>query len=56
MRLKTYNNKINRLSNKLINKVKWLPYLKRFAIWKDSRLSLLNYRKSAETERTNILK
>lgn len=33
LRHKTYNNKLNRLASKLINKVKWLPYMKRYEIW-----------------------
>ena len=33
LRLKTYHNKIDRLAQKLIHKIKWLPFLKRFEMW-----------------------
>lgn len=47
LRHKTYNNKLNRFANKLINKLKWLPYLKRFEIWENSREKILEYRKNS---------
>ena len=48
LRLKTYGNKLNRLGNKFLSKIKWLPYLKRLEMWKESRESIYQYRKQAE--------
>ena len=55
LRLKTYHNKINRLGQKLIHKIKWLPFLKRFEMWQQSRENLYDYRKKAEQERSNLV-
>ena len=52
LRHKTYNNKLNRLAKKLVNKVKWLPYLKRFQIWEASREKITEFRKKAQQERS----
>ena len=56
LRQKTYRNKLDRLAHKLIHKVKWLPYLKRFELWRESREALLGYRERASTERSLLVK
>ena len=55
LRQKTYNNKITRQANKLIGQLKWLPYLKRLDIWKESREIMYEYRQNAINERQTIL-
>ena len=52
LRQKTYTNKLNRLAIKLVNKVKWLPYSRRYNIWEASRERILEYRKQAQQERS----
>jgi hypothetical protein len=37
LRLETYRGKLFRLSEKLVDSIKWLPYSHRFDIWKASR-------------------
>ena len=55
LRQKTYHNKLNRLANKLINNVKWLPYLKRYDIWQECREIIYDYRQNASKQRTTLL-
>ena len=55
MRIKTYHNKLNRLGNKLVNKLKWLPFLKRFDMWQESRERIFAYRDNAVKEKSNTL-
>jgi hypothetical protein len=38
LRLETYRSKLFRLSEKLVDSIKWLPYSHRFDIWKESRM------------------
>lgn len=47
LRQKTYTNKLNRLAKKLVSKIKWLPFLKRLDMWKESREIIFDYRQAA---------
>ena len=53
LRVKTYQNKVNRLAKKVIHNIKWLPYLNRYDIWKESRkmIAETRARQTAETRR-----
>ena len=55
MRQKTYSRRLNRLAEKLINKIKWLPYSKRFDMFEESRIMLSNFRLQATQERSDLL-
>lgn len=55
LRQKTYRNKLDRLANKLISAVKWLPFLKRYDMWKESREVIFAYRNAASRERSTLL-
>jgi len=43
-RVQTYENKINREANKLVQKIKWVPYSERFELWEDSRTLMQEYK------------
>ena len=55
MRVQTYRNKLNRLSKKLIHSVKWLPYTKRFDMWKESRKLILRHKTKLEKDTFDML-
>ena len=55
LRQKTYHNKLNRQAKKLINQIKWLPFLKRYEMWKESREAIYAYRQAASKENSNLL-
>ena len=55
MRVKTYQNKLNRLSKKLIHSIKWLPYSKRFDMWKESRKMILRHKAKLEKDTYDML-
>ena len=44
LRIQTYREKLFRHAQKLANGVKWLPYSRRWGIWKQSRIILGNYK------------
>ena len=55
LRQKTYQRKLNRLANKLVSKIKWLPYSKRFDMWQECREMIYERRQSAISERSQLL-
>ena len=56
LRQKTYHRKLNRLANKLVNKIKWLPYSKRFPMWQESREMIYECRTKAIEQRSILLR
>lgn len=54
LRQKTYKNKLNRLASKLINKLKWLPYSRRYDIWQESREIIYEYRQASVSELSKL--
>ena len=54
LRVKTYHNKITRQAKKLVQFIKWLPYSKKFPIWKDSRKMIFQLREKQASKRREM--
>jgi hypothetical protein len=56
LRIETYRGKLFRLSEKLVDSIKWLPYSHRFDIWKASRQLIHDGKQDYIKEREDILR
>ena len=56
LRLETYRSKLFRLSEKLVDSIKWLPYSHRFDIWKKSRILIHEGKQGYIEEREDVLR
>jgi hypothetical protein len=55
IRTTTYQNKLFRGSMKFVNNIKWMPYLKRFEIWRSSREMVLELKNEYNKNKNRLL-